>query len=62
MSAEVTVLAQRLVKCADCQLDLDPKMTVRAAFVCPLFGKPRLGVEKLCVAFVPKRKGGKGQP
>lgn len=45
-----------LRRCADCQLNLgtQPGDTLRAAFACPMFGKPRAGVESRCSAFVSK--------
>lgn len=45
-----------LRRCDDCQLNLGtrPGDTLRAAFACPRFGKPRHGVESRCAAFVPK--------
>lgn len=39
-------------RCADCALDLGP--AIHAAFSCPLFGRPRHGVEIHCLAFVPR--------
>lgn len=45
-----------LRRCDDCQLNLGTRSgdTLRAAFACPRFGKPRAGVESRCTAFVPK--------
>lgn len=45
-----------LRRCEDCQLNLGtrPGDTLRAAFACPMFGKPRTGVESRCSAFVAK--------
>jgi hypothetical protein len=42
------------VCCDDCRLDLEPGLTLRAAFACPRFGKPRRGVEGPCASFVAK--------
>jgi len=55
-----------MVRCADCALDLTPSLTVRAAFRCPLFSKPRASIddtgrwistEPRCIAFEPITKG-----
>jgi hypothetical protein len=43
-----------VVRCVDCRFDMDPdpRMTIRAALSCPLFGRPRRGVERQCASFV----------
>jgi len=43
-----------VVRCRDCRLDLEPGLTLRAAFGCPRFGKPRWQHSGPCESFVPK--------
>ncbi len=42
------------VRCRDCRLDLELGLTLRAAFACPRFGKPRWQHSGPCESFVPK--------
>ena len=53
MTHSVEVSATQPRRCVDCTLHLTPQI-VLAALTCPLFGKPRHGVEAPCAAFVPK--------
>jgi hypothetical protein len=46
--------ARTAVRCRDCRLDLEPGLTLRAAFACPRFGKPRSQHSGPCESFVPK--------
>lgn len=47
-------LERAAVRCRDCRLDLEPGLTLRAAFACPRFGKPRWQHSGPCDSFVPK--------
>lgn len=51
-----THLVVPLRRCDDCELNLGtaPGVMLQAAFACPMFGRPRIGVESRCAAFVPK--------